>query len=99
MTGPLEDIHGMIAGEGQISDDLVNRARDCANGVGDFKTDRGDFGLLDDLADRIEKLEGQLAEAHALFDKINRTDAKGPRNLTEARWIARDGLKKTTKAD
>ena len=44
-----------------MSDDLVKRARDCANGIGSFKSDKGDFGLLDDLADRIEALEAQHA--------------------------------------
>ena len=49
-----------------MSDDLVKRARDCANGIGSFKSDKGDLGLLDDLADRIEALEAALIEADAL---------------------------------
>ena len=48
-----------------MSDDLVKRARDCANRIGSFKSDKGDFGLLDDLADRIEALEAALAKADA----------------------------------
>lgn len=40
--------------------DLVTRLRDCANGVGDFKTDRGDYGVCEDAADEIEKLREAL---------------------------------------
>ena len=40
-----------------MSDDLVKRARDCANGLGCTKTERGDLGIFDDLADRIEELK------------------------------------------
>ena len=42
-----------------MSVDLVKRARDCANGRGCTKTDRGDLGIFDDLADRIEELEAE----------------------------------------
>lgn len=40
--------------------DLVATLRDCANGMGDFKNDRGDFGLCDDAADEIERLRMAL---------------------------------------
>lgn len=53
-----------------MSDDLVKRARDCANGLVDTKTDRGDLGIFDDLADRIEELEAKLAKAVARLDKL-----------------------------
>ena len=46
-----------------MSDNLVKRLRDCANGIGDFKNDLGDFGLCDTAADRIEELEAKLAKA------------------------------------
>lgn len=46
-----------------IDDGLIARLRDCANGIGSFKTDRGDFGLCDDAADRLQSLSGeQIAE-------------------------------------
>ena len=45
-----------------MSDDLVKRARDCANGIGSFKSDKGDFGLLD--ANIITRL------AHAVTDAM-----------------------------
>ncbi len=41
-------------------DDLVKRLRACANGIGSFKSNKGDFGLCDDAADRIEALEAAL---------------------------------------
>jgi len=41
-------------------DDLVDRLRKCANGVGNLKTDHGDFGLCDDAADEIERLRNGL---------------------------------------
>ena len=53
-----------------MSDDLVKRARDCANGIGSFKSNQGDFGLLDDLADRISALEAALAKADELADEV-----------------------------
>ena len=53
-----------------MSDDLVKRARDCANGIGSFKSNQGDFGLLDDLADRIEALEAALAKADELAEAV-----------------------------
>ena len=44
-------------------DGLVERLRACANGMGSFKTNRGDFGLCDDAADRLSVL---IAENKAL---------------------------------
>lgn len=54
-----------------MSYDLIKRLRDCANGIGSFKSQQGDYGLCDEAADRIEQLEGinkeltlQLLAAH-----------------------------------
>jgi len=59
-----------------MSDDLVKRARCCANGLGCTKTDKGDFGIFDDLADRIEELEAQLAKAMEALDRLDHLTAK-----------------------
>ena len=39
-----------------MSDDLIKRLRDCANGIGSFKSWQGDYGICDDAADIIEQL-------------------------------------------
>jgi len=54
-----------------MTDDLVKRLRDCANGIGDFKNDLGDFGLCNTAADRIEELEAKLAKAVGGLTKIS----------------------------
>lgn len=46
-------------------DDLIGKLRACANGIGSFKTSRGDFGLCDDAADEIEQLRADLDDALA----------------------------------
>lgn len=60
-----------------LTDSLEDRARGAALGVVSLKNERGDYGLLDDLADRIAELEGlhnvmtsQLAEAQAARDMV-----------------------------
>ena len=35
---------------------MIRNLRDCANGMGSFKTNRGDFGLCDDAADMISAI-------------------------------------------
>ncbi len=61
-----------------MSDDLVKQARDCANGLGYTKTERGDLGIFDDLADRIEELEAKLAKAVAIAKDAIETMECGP---------------------
>lgn len=46
--------------------DIVKALRDAANGLRDFKSDQGDYGLCDDAADTITKLRADLAEAERL---------------------------------
>ena len=46
--------------------DIVERLKACANGVGSFKTERGDFGLCDEAADEITRLRAALADAQAV---------------------------------
>ena len=53
-------VNDAVAGDDLV---LVERLRACANGMGTFKTNRGDFGLCDDAADR---LSGLIAENEAL---------------------------------
>lgn len=72
--------------------DIVERLRDCANGSGDFKTDRGDFGLCDDAADEIERLRGQGWRPIETAPKDGRRvllHLRGPYDETlVARWYA-----------
>lgn len=42
-----------------LTDSLVDRARGAALGVVPLSNERGDYGLLDDLADRIRELEAR----------------------------------------
>ena len=46
--------------------DIVERLKACANGVGSFKTERGDFGLCDEAAAEITRLRAALADAQAV---------------------------------
>lgn len=46
-----------------MSDDLKARLRACANGIGNFKSNQGDYGICDDAADRIEALEAEAIAA------------------------------------
>jgi hypothetical protein len=62
----IEDMSRM--GGTRQMDDLVKRARDCANGLGDPKNSRGDFGLFDDLADHIEALEAKNARLREYYE-------------------------------
>ena len=56
-------------------DDIVKRLRDCGNGVGDLKTDRGDFGLCDESADEIERLRAmQVPNVNTLAQIIRKVD-------------------------
>ena len=41
--------------------DIVERLRAAANGIGSMKTERGDYGLLDEAAAEIERLVAALA--------------------------------------
>ncbi len=44
---------------------LIGRLGACANGIGSLKSDKGDFGLLDDAADEIERLRRLVKMAYA----------------------------------
>lgn len=46
------------------------RMRACANGVGDFKTERGDYGLCDDAADALEAAEERVKELEGALGQI-----------------------------
>lgn len=92
MTGPLEDIHGMIAGENPMADDLVKRLR--AN----------DLDECYEAADRIEALEAQLAEAVAalqFYAGPHEYPSEGPWGLNSQDFGAKAAvaLHKITKAD
>lgn len=50
--------------------ELIDRLRDCANGMGDFKGSTGDYGLLDDAADA---LQSWMAIAHNIGKIQDRT--------------------------
>lgn len=39
---------------------VVHRLRQAANGMISLKTDKGDYGLLEDAADEIERLRARL---------------------------------------
>jgi len=76
---------------------LVKRARDCANGMGSTKTDRGDLGIFDDLADRIEALEAEVARLR---------EAMGPfvalakdRAVDAAEWRGKDSIHAIMRVD
>jgi hypothetical protein len=64
--------------------DLIKRLRDCANGIGSFKSQQGDYGLCDDAADRIEELVEENKELTL--------------QLLAAHGQAADALDKLTKA-
>lgn len=75
MSGPLEDIHGMIAGEKPMSDDLVKHWDDIKERL-PIKHDEAAelmFDIADKMADRIEALEAQLAEAVAALEPFAQT--------------------------
>lgn len=42
--------------------DIVERLRACANGIGSFKTELGDYGICDEAAAEITRLRAALAE-------------------------------------
>ena len=42
--------------------DIVERLRKCANGFPLFKTIRGDFGICDEAADEIRRLQSALLQ-------------------------------------
>ncbi|PDT86525.1 hypothetical protein [Sinorhizobium sp. BJ1] len=48
--------------------DLVERLRACANGIGNFKSGKGDYGLCDDAADEIDRLRRELEEARKALE-------------------------------
>src|SRR5690606_31041730 len=39
--------------------DLEQRLRDCANGIGSFKDERGDYGICDTAADELARLRAE----------------------------------------
>ncbi len=41
---------------------VVTRLKDCANGIGSFKTERGDFGLCEDAIDEIFSRDALIKE-------------------------------------
>jgi uncharacterized protein YigA (DUF484 family) len=51
-----------------MNDDLVKHLRECANGMRTFMNERGDYGMADTAADRIEALQAALAQAEAERD-------------------------------
>jgi hypothetical protein len=55
--------------------DIVERLREAANGIGSMKTERGDYGLLDEAADEIERLRG-LLKPFAVYYEINDLDER-----------------------
>ena len=74
-----------------MNDELVKRARDCANGIGSFKSDKGDFGLLDDLADRIEALEAAIKRqsgAAATLRAITLAEVQDLKNMDRSEYNA-----------
>lgn len=77
-----------------MSDDLIKRARAAANGVGSMKTEKGDFGLIDDLADRIRELEAERDRLREILqwqvDLIDKTVT--PNGTDVSRLQLEDGL-------
>lgn len=57
---------------------------------------RDDLVLSTGLRRRAEKAEAGVARLRESLSRIIRTDIKGPRSLTEARWLARAALKGET---
>jgi DNA repair exonuclease SbcCD ATPase subunit len=55
-----------------MNDDLVKHLRECANGMRTFMNERGDYGMADTAADRIEALQDALAHAEAERDEMKR---------------------------
>jgi len=49
---------------------VVTRLKDCANGIGSFKTERGDFGLCEDAIDEIFSRDALIKELVAALDEI-----------------------------
>lgn len=41
-------------------DELIEKLRNCANGIGSLKSDKGDYGICDDAADAIEALTAEV---------------------------------------
>ncbi len=41
-------------------DELIEKLRNCANGIGSLKSDQGDYGICDDAADAIEALTAEV---------------------------------------
>lgn len=84
-----------------MSGDLVKRARDCANGLGNMKTEQGDLGLFDDLADRIESLQHErdaAIEAERVSGALRRKAFDVSRKAIDRRDKLREALDKLASA-
>lgn len=46
-------------------DELIEKLRNCANGIGSLKSDKGDYGICDDAADAIEALTTEVERKDA----------------------------------
>jgi len=66
---PMENVY--MSAKDAATEDLVKWARACANGCATMKSKSGDYGLFDDLADRIEVLEEALRLADAALSGAN----------------------------
>lgn len=53
--------------------DIVERLREAANGIGSMKTERGDYGLLDEAAAEIERLRSALNSMEGVRETAFRT--------------------------
>lgn len=79
--------------------EVVKALRACANGIGSFKTQKGDFGLCDDAADLITALLTANAALRAERDVSNELgrafeeDAGQQRERAEAAEAERDALR------
>ena len=66
--------------------DLVARLREGANGLLDLRSAKGDYGLLDDAADRIEALE-----PFAVMGELIALETEGFGDDDELNLIVEDG--------
>jgi hypothetical protein len=77
-----------------MTDDLVKRLRDCANGsTWLFKTQQGDFGICDEAADRIEELERERErDGEEILDLRYKLDVLVKADNARLLEIVRDAL-------
>lgn len=66
-------------------DELLPRLRACANGVGSFKSNQGDYGICDDAADLIQRQAAEIGNLKYIIEGYDQSEASLSALLTSAR--------------